>query len=45
LCSQQIVNGLGGATASQALALAAQAQASVQQRFGVWLEQEPVVFA
>jgi len=35
----------GGATANQVLALAAQVQASVQQRFGVLLEQEPVVFS
>jgi len=34
----------GGATADDVLALAAQVRSSVQQRFGVVLEQEPVVF-
>jgi len=34
----------GGATADDVLALAAQVRSSVQQRFGVLLEQEPVVF-
>jgi len=34
----------GGATADDVLALAGQVRSSVQQRFGVMLEQEPVVF-